>query len=66
MNERVEAAAKDSAGLAYSASALALVWYVLKGGDDVIYLFWALIFFIHATGQRVSRSVVAALKGGHA
>jgi hypothetical protein len=66
MNVPGEATAKGLTALIYAASAVALLWYGLKGGDEVIYLFWALVFFIHATGRRVSMSVIATRKGDDA
>lgn len=41
----------------YCCAALALIWYVLKGADDLIYLFWALGLIVHATGQSIIRTI---------
>lgn len=47
----------DDIAWTYCGVALAVIWYVLKGSDDVIYLFWAMAFFVHATAQHVIRAV---------
>jgi hypothetical protein len=46
----------------YCGSALAVIWYVFKGADDVIYLFWALAFFIYATGQKIVQEIRAGAR----
>lgn len=52
-----KAPTRDDIAWTYCGVALSVIWYVLKGSDDVIYLFWALAFFVYATGQRVIREI---------
>lgn len=47
----------DDIAWTYCGVAIAVIWYVFKGSDDIIYLFWAMAFFVHATAQRIIREV---------
>lgn len=41
----------------YCGVVLSVIWYVFKGSDDVTHLFWALGFFVYATGQKIIREI---------
>lgn len=48
---------RDGIAWTYCGTAFSVIWYVLKGSDDNIYLFWALVFFVYATGQKIIREI---------
>lgn len=62
MSKRITTAAEravtsDVTAWTYCGVVIAVIWYVLKGSDDIIYLFWAMALFIHATAQRIIREI---------
>lgn len=48
---------RDDIVWTYCGAGLSIIWYVLKGSEDNIYLFWALAFLIYATGQKIIREI---------